>query len=427
VTRNIVGCPVGGVDPDEICDASPLVRECHNLLTANRDVYNLPRKWKICITGCKVWCPYPEINDIGMTAAVGRVNGKNEIGFNVRVGGGLSTVPHFARKLNAFVRWNEVPLVVKTITEIFRDADVLRENRERARMKFLFTHFGWAEERFEKELEKRLDFRLLPAAPEEIPTDTFRDHVGVYPQKQSGYFYVGMSILAGRITGDQMLAVADLAERYGDGTIRTTNTQNMALLNVPERNVDTLTRELNNVGLPTAASPFRRGAIACTGKQFCKLSLTETKNVTMEIVEHLQTAIPEFDPNIKIHVTGCPNSCGQHWIADIGLQGGMAKLNGKPVEAYDFYVGGGTGKDATFTRRLKYKAPITEVKFAVERLCRAYLAQRESDESFHAFIKRHSDEELVAFLQGDAAKEELVPIPAEVVNPLHGKRVELPE
>jgi sulfite reductase (ferredoxin) len=427
VTRNIVGCPVGGVDPDEICDASPLVRECHSLLIANREVYNLPRKWKICITGCKVWCPYPEINDIGLTAAVGRVNRKSEIGFNLRVGGGLSTVPHFARKLNAFVRWNEVPLVVKTITEIFRDSDVLRQNRERARMKFLFTNFGWTEEKFEKELERRLGFRLLPAAPEEIPTDTFRDHVGVYPQKQKGYYYVGLSVLAGRITGDQMIAVADLAERYGDGTIRNTVSQNMVLLNVPERNVEPLTKELANIGLPADASQFRRGAIACTGKQFCKLSLTETKNVTMEIVAHLQRTIPEFNAQLKLHVTGCPNSCGQHWIADIGLQGGMAKLNGKPVEAYDFYVGGGTGKDATFTRRLKYKTPVTEVKFAVERLCRAYLANHQEGESFHAFTKRQSDEQLVAFLQGETTPPELVDIPAEVANPLHGRKVEAPE
>jgi sulfite reductase (ferredoxin) len=155
--------------------------------------------------------------------------------------------------------------------------------------------------------------------------------------------------------------------------------------------------------------------------------LTETKGVAADIVGHLQAAIPEFDADLKIHVTGCPNSCGQHWIADIGLQGGIAKLNGKPVEAYDFYVGGGTGKIACFTRRLKYKTPISEVKFAIERLCRAYLAQRQERETFHAFCQRCSDEELVDFLRGGAEPPQLVDIPAEVANPLHRKRAEAPE
>src|SRR6516164_4140162 len=209
--RNIVGCPLAGVEGDEIVDASPLVAEANRQFVGNAEFYNLPRKFKVCITGCSVWCSYPEINDVGLTA-VRRADG--ELGFSLRVAGGLSTDPHLGQRLNTFVLPHQVLPVLTGIAKIFRDSDVLRESRERARLKFLFLKHGWTAERFLFELQKRIGFELAPAVPEIIPNDVYRDHVGVHEQKQQGYFYVGASVLRGRITSQQLLAAAELAEQY---------------------------------------------------------------------------------------------------------------------------------------------------------------------------------------------------------------------
>src|ERR1700720_1703866 len=223
VVRNVTGCPVAGVDAEEIVDASPLVLEASRLLAGNSDFYNLPRKFKISITGCRVWCPYPEINDIGLTALTREVGGKPEVGFSLRVAGGLSTEPYLGARLNAFVRWNQVLPVVKGIAELFRDSEVLREHRERARLKFLFLRHGWTADSFLDELQRRIGFQFDEAVEERPPADVYRDHVGIHPQKQPGYCYVGAAVLRGRITAEQMRNAADLADRFANGEVRTTN------------------------------------------------------------------------------------------------------------------------------------------------------------------------------------------------------------
>src|SRR3989449_4600781 len=225
-TRNITGCPLAGVDADEICDASPLTLDANRFFVGNADFYNLPRKFKVCITGCRVWCAYPEINDVGFTA-IRRAGADSEIGFSLRVGGGLSTDPHLAVRLNAFVRRHEVIPVLKGVAEIFRDSDKLRESRERARLKFLFLKQGWTAESFQEELEQRIGFCLERAAEEKSPEDIYRDHVGIHQQKQPDYSYVGAAVLRGRITAQQIRAAADLADRFADGELRTTNMQNL--------------------------------------------------------------------------------------------------------------------------------------------------------------------------------------------------------
>src|SRR6202161_4106159 len=181
VTRNITGCPVAGVDADEICDASSLALEADRMLAGNAEFYNLPRKFKISISGCRVWCSYPEINDVGLTAVQRIIGRKSEIGFALRVGGGLSTEPYLGSPLNAFVRWNQVLPVIKGVAELFRDSDQLREHRERARLKFLFLRHGWTAHDFQNELERRIGFQLDPAVPEKPPADLYRDHVGIHP------------------------------------------------------------------------------------------------------------------------------------------------------------------------------------------------------------------------------------------------------
>jgi sulfite reductase (ferredoxin) len=401
VVRNVTGCPVAGVDHDEIVDASPLVQEVSQLLAGNAEFYNLPRKFKISITGCRVWCPYPEINDVGMTAITRTVGGKPEVGFSLRVAGGLSTDPYLGARLNAFFRWNQVVPVVKSIAELFRDSEVLREHRERARLKFLFLRHGWTVERFQQELEERIGFQFDPAVEEHAPDDVYRDHVGIHAQKQPGLSYVGAVVLRGRITADQMQSAADLAERYANGEVRATNMQNLVVVNVPTINADTLAAELNAIGFQVKGSAFARGTIACSGTEFCKLAITETKAFSRWLVEELEERLPGFDQHLKLHVTGCPNSCGQHWIADVGIEGKKLKVNGHMVDAYYFCVGGALGLHQSTARPVGYRCAATDVPDALERLLGQYLEQREPGENLRRFFARHSDTQLREFLAGE--------------------------
>jgi sulfite reductase (ferredoxin) len=411
VVRNVTGCPVAGVDADEIVDASPLVLETSKLLAGNSEFYNLPRKFKISIAGCHSWCSYPEINDIGLTAIPRSVGGKPEIGFSLRVAGGLSTEPYLGARLNAFVRWNQVVPVVKGIAELFRDSDVLREHRERARLKFLFLRHGWTAERFLDELQDRIGFRLDPAAEEHPPDDVYRDHVGIHGQKQHGLSYVGAVVLRGRITAEQMHAAADLAERFAGGELRATNMQNLLVVNVPTVNADSLARELGEIGLRVGGSAFSRGTVACSGTEFCKLAITETKSFSRWLVEELEERLPGFDQHLKLHVTGCPNSCGQHWIADVGIEGKKIKVNGRMVDAYYFCVGGALGLHQATARPVGFRCVATEVPDALERLLGLYLAQRDPGENLRRFFARHSDTQLREFLAGEVVPPEARDLP----------------
>lgn len=400
VTRNITGCPLAGVDADEICDASPLAHQVAEMLVGNPDFHNFPRKFKISIAGCRSWCSYPEINDIGLTAIQRQSHGKTEIGYSLRVGGGLSAEPHLAVRLNAFVEQDQVLPVVRGIAELFRDSDSLREHRERARLKFLFLRNHWTAEDFQKELERRIGFRLNPAVEEQAPADVYRDHVGIHPQKQHGYCYVGAAVLRGRITPEQMHSAADLAERFADGHLRTTGMQNLVIINVPMIHAEELAKELDAIGLRVGGSPFWRGAIACSGTEFCKLAITETKSFSRWLVEELDERLPGFDQDLKLHVTGCPNSCGQHWIADVGIEGKKIKAEGRMVDAYYFCLGGSVGLHQGVARPVGYRCPASEVPDAIERLLRVYLADRTDGENLRRFFSRHSDEQLRAFLAG---------------------------
>ena len=405
VVRNVTGCPLAGVAHDEIFDASPIALEVAHLLTANPDFYNLPRKFKISVSGCRTWCNYPEINDIALTGA----ERDGQAGFSVRVGGGLSNEPHLAVRLDAFVLPEQAVLVVRAITETFRDQQVLRESRDRARLKYLFTKEGWTAQDFLNELQSRLPFQLLPGVSEEVPDETLRDHVGVHRQRQTGFSYVGASVLRGRLTGEQLEAAADLADKYGSGQLRATVSQNLLFVGVPNQNVHDLVRELGVIGLHVEASSFWRGAVACTGTEFCKLAITETKGFTRWLVDELEERVPQFDQQLRLHVTGCPNGCGQHWIADIGIEGKKIKHDGKLVDAYYFCLGGAVGRNSGIARPVGYRTPATEVPEAIARLLRKYVATRETNENLRGWFARHSNDELRGYLSGEA----VTPAPVE--------------
>jgi sulfite reductase (ferredoxin) len=397
VVRNVTGCPLAGLDADEILDASPFAIAAAGDLNGNPDLYNLPRKFKVSITGCSVWCSYPEINDIGLTAAVRG----DEKGFSVRVGGGLSADPHLGVRLNAFVQQHQVADVVRKITELFRDQQGLRESRDRARMKHLFLREGWTAETFLADLNRRLGYQLDPAVEEVVPDDIYRDHVGIHRQKQDGLSYVGLSVLRGRMTAVQLGAVAELARRYGNGQLRTTVMQNLVVVNVPSHKAQELARELEGLGLPVEGSSFWRGAIACTGSEFCKLAITETKGFTRWIVDELEERLPGFDQQLKLHVTGCPNSCGQHWIADIGMEGKKIKHNGKLEDAYYFCVGGSVGLHQQTARPVGFRCLAGVVPDALERLLGGYLLARKPGENLRAYFARSSDVQLREQLAGE--------------------------
>jgi sulfite reductase (ferredoxin) len=398
VVRNVTGCPLAGVDHDELIDASPIALEIAHLLTANPDFYNLPRKFKICVTGCPTWCSYPEINDIALTP----VKRNGQVGFTVRVGGGLSNEPHLAVRLDAFVLPEQAVTVVKAITEIFRDQQVLRESRDRARLKYLFMKEGWTAERFLAELQSRLDFVLEPGVDEVIPDETLRDHVGIHRQRQAGLSYVGASVLRGRLTGEQLEAAADLADKYGSGALRATVSQNLLFIDVPTEKAGALVRELGAIGLHVEGSPFWRGAVACTGTEFCKLAITETKGFTRWLVDELEERVPQFDQQLRLNVTGCPNGCGQHWIADIGIEGKKIKHEGKLVDAYYFCLGGSVGQHAGIARPVGYRTPASHVPEAIARLLRKYLVTRSGEkENLRAWFGRHTNDELRGYLAGE--------------------------
>jgi sulfite reductase (ferredoxin) len=214
-------------------------------------------------------------------------------------------------------------------------------------------------------------------------------------------YYVGAAVLRGRLTGDQLAAAAALADRYGSGELRTTVMQNLLFVNVPRQNVEALVTELAAIDLKVEGSQFWRGAIACTGTEFCKLAITETKGFTRWLVEEMEARLPEFDEQLKLHVTGCPNGCGQHWIADVGMEGKKIKLNGTLVDAYYFCVGGSAGGNGTIARQIGYRCAAAQVPDALERLLRSYLDVRREGENLRSFFSRHSNEELRGLLAGD--------------------------
>ena len=397
VLRNVTGCPLAGVAADELIDASSLALEISNLLKANPDFYNLPRKFKISVTGCPSWCTYPEINDIGLTA----VKHNGQVGYSLRVGGGLSADPHLAVRLDAFILPEQAVRVARAVAEIFRDQQGLRESRERARMKHLFLKEGWTAERFLAELQSRLDFKLLPGVQEQVPDDVFRDHTGIHPQRQPGLSYVGASVLRGRLTGEQVEKAADLAERFGSGSLRATVSQNLLFIDIPNNKTAELALELNKIGLHVDGSSFWRGAVACTGTEFCKLAITETKGFTRWLVDELEERLPQFDQQLRLNVTGCPNSCGQHWIADIGIEGKKIKHEGKLTDAYYFCLGGAVGEHAAIARPVGYRCPAPLVPEAIERLLRHYLASRRPEENLRAWFGHHTNDELRAHLAGE--------------------------
>ena len=401
VVRNVTGCPLAGLDGHEVLDASPLAVEIAHKLTANPEFYNLPRKFKISVTGCPIWCSYPEINDVALTALKRVKDGREEIGYSLRVGGGLSTEPHIAVRLNAFVPQDKAYDAVKAVVEIFREQEALRESRTHARIKYLFMKHGWTAESMLAAVEEKIGFKFDPCDEGPIADDLYRDHVGVHRQKQDGLSYIGATVLNGRLNPEQLHVLATLAETHGDGHLRATIGQNIVLVNLPNTKVGEVVEQIAALGLQVEPKVFYRGAVACTGTEFCKLAIAETKGFAKWLVGEMEERLPEFDQQLRLHVTGCTNSCGQSWIADIGLEGKKIKKDGKMVDAFYFCVGGAVGEHAGIARMIGYRAAAEDCPEAIERLLRGYLTQRSAGENLRAYFRRTSDVDLRTVLAGE--------------------------
>ena len=393
--RVILGCPLAGLDTDELIDATPDIAAIAERYIGDPELSNLPRKFKSSISGCAAQCTHHEINDIAFAAV--RHPETGEVGYDLWVGGGLSTNPMIAKRLGAFVRPGQVAEVWKAVCEVFRDYGY-RRLRHRARIKFLIADWGAA--KFREVLEKEYLGYALPDGPAPVNVDgALRDHVGVHKQ-QDGLFYVGFAPRVGRLDGETLGAIATLADRYGSGRTRTTAEQKMVILDVPESSVAGLTADLDALGLPVQPSVFRRHTMACTGIEFCKLAIVETKARAMTLIDELERRLPGFDAPVTINVNGCPNSCARIQVADIGLKGSLVTdESGQQVEGFQIHLGGTlTGGDATgsgFGRKVRgLKATAEELPDYVERVLRRYDAARTDGETFAAWTLRATDEEL---------------------------------
>ena len=381
--RVILGSPVAGISEDEIIDARPAIDAVESRYIGDRAFSNLPRKFKSAMSGHPGHDVVPQINDI---AFIGAVHPEHGPGFDVWVGGGLSTNPMLAQRLGAWVPIDEVPDVWEGVVSIFRDYGY-RRLRARARLKFLVN--DWGIEKFREVLETEyLKRELIDLDAPEVP-ETPVDHVGVHRQKD-GKYYVGVAATVGRISGTLLNQVADIVEAHGSDRVATTPMQKLVVLDIAEDKVESLVAALAEIGLDAGPSVWKRNTMACTGIEYCKLAIVNTKDTAKELIGELEDRIPTIDTPITINVNGCPNSCARIQTADIGLKGQLVMdENGDQVEGFQVHLGGALGLDAGFGRKLRaHKVTGAQLPDYVEKLSRTFLEQREDDESFARWVAR---------------------------------------
>lgn len=397
VPRVILGSPVAGIAADEIIDPTPQIQEIAERFIGDESLANLPRKYKTAITGHPSQDVVHEINDCAFVAVEHPELG---IGYDLWVGGALSVVPRLGERLGVFVAPDRVAEVWHGVTKVFRDYGY-RRLRNKARLKFLLA--DWGTERFREVLETEYLDAPLPDGPAAPKPTSIGDHVGVHPQKD-GRFFVGAAPLVGRVSGSTLTALADLAEAHGSERIRTTPYQKLLVLDVPDDRVESLIAGLDEIGLSARPSLFRRGTIACTGIEYCKLAIVETKANAADAIRQLEERLgalePEIGRPITLHVNGCPNSCARIQIADIGLKGQLVSIDGEQVPGYQVHLGGGLAgvdrEDAGLGRTVRgLKVAADGIADYAERVIRRYLADREGGESFAQWAHRADEEALL--------------------------------
>jgi len=407
--RNITGCPVAGRDKHEFVDAQPVLDEITEKLREDNELANMPRKFNISVTGCREGCAQDSINGIGLEPAEKQIYGDRVRGFNVRVGGGLGgREPRPARNLDIFVRPENAYEVTRAFVELYHDYGN-RENRQKNRSRFFVDDWGTEKIR-EVMQEEYASFEMKRGGVNFRSGYTYNagrsrdagkhDHVGVHEQVD-GRYYVGLSVPVGRLTAEETIELADLAERHGSGEVRLTRRQNPLIMDVPESELDAL---LESPLLEThrpEPNPFQRGSIACTGTEFCSLALTETKARMATMLRWLRENVdlPEDVSQLKIHYSGCTADCGQALTADIGLQGMRARKDGEMVEALDVGVGGGIGTEPSFVEWVRQRVPADEVPGLLGNLLEAFAAHRGEGQTFREWVESTGTEPLVEFAE----------------------------
>ncbi len=401
--RNVTCCPVSGIDADEAIDALPVARAISDFFTANREYANLPRKFKVGVTGCLEDCARVEIDDIGLWPA--RADDQS-IGFNVLVGGGLSDGERLASDIDVFVAPAQAVELTRAVAQLFGELGN-REHRGLARMRYLVQELG--PEGFRAELAQRVAFPLVPAG-EDLTRSYRGDHVGVHAQRQPGLHYVGCAVPVGRLRGIDLVEAARLAESYGDGTVRLGPDQNFVLSGIPTDRLDDLLSEPLLQTCSPHPGPFTRGVVACTGSEFCRYAVVETKERAAKWARTLDARLAELADEgpgadgsegargdrgvLRVHFSGCSASCAQPQIADVGLRGDVAHVGEHIDEAVDVGLGGSLGPEAGFIRWVSGAVPVDRVPDALLRLYTRYAEERHGDEPFHRWARRHTPEEL---------------------------------
>ncbi|MCG7279550.1 nitrite/sulfite reductase [Corynebacterium imitans] len=388
VPRVVLGSPVAGIAKDELIDATPAIRKIQEIVT-DEEFQNLPRKFKSAISGNARQDVVHEINDL---AFIGVEHPELGPGFECYVGGGLSTNPMLAQSLGAFVTLEQVPEVWAAVVRIFRDYGY-RRLRNRARLKFLVAKWGAA--KFREVLETEYLGYALPDGPKAPNNLIDRDHIGVHEQKD-GNVYVGVKPTLGHMSGEQLIEVADVVERYGSTSLRFTPFKELLVLDIAPERVDALQADLQKLGLYAKPSEFRRGLLSCTGLEYCKLAHVTTKSRAIELADELEERFGDLDSPITISLNGCPNACARHHVSDIGLKGQtVTNADGERVEGFQVHLGGTVGEGANFGRKLRgHKVASTELTDYVTRVVQNYVDNREEGELFRDYLLRADEEQL---------------------------------
>ncbi len=400
--RNVTSSPTAGIDRQELIDTRPLGRELHHYILNHREMYGLPRKFNIAFDGGGLTAVLEDTNDIGFAAVAVPAGTTVPEGIYFRMLlGGISGHGDFARDTGIVLKPEECLGAAVAVLRVFI-AEGDRTDRKRARLKYVLD--AWGHEKFlaAVETERGVPFTRLPLdACVPRGKQEKHGHIGVHPQRQPGLSYLGVAVPVGRLSTAQMRGLADIATRYGSGTIRLTVWQNLILSDIPDDKVDAAQAAIAALGLSISASAIRGALVACTGNTGCKFAATDTKGQAMVLADHLERTVV-LDQPVNIHLTGCPHSCAQHRIADIGLLG--IKVGDDMIEGYSISVGGGAGADQRIGREIMPQVAMDDMPARIEGLLQAYLAHRREAESFNDFAARHSVEELQAFSAMDTEK-----------------------
>ncbi len=420
--RNVLCCPVSGLGRDEAFDASPIASEISDYFTGNREYANLPRKFKICVTGCLDDCAQSEINDIGLRPAR---SASGELGFNVLVGGGLSDGPRMASDIDVFVPLDGAVEVTRAIAQLYGELGN-RENRGICRMRYLVEELS--PEVFRSELVKRSSIKLAKAG-EDLTRGYRGDHIGIHPQSQDGLSYAGLNVTVGRMTASNFVEAARLAEEYGgeNGEVRLATDQNIVITGIPNSRLDEFLAEPLVATHSPFPGPFERGVVACTGNEYCRFAIVETKVRATEWAQEMDKRFADRWPSlasaatgnesypvassypdrdvVRMHFSGCSASCAQPQIADIGFRGDTAFVAGEIVEACDIGLGGSLGNDASFVNWVEGAKPVDQVEASLGDLFESYLSERRSEETFRQWVRRNEPQRLRAILSPELSLE----------------------